>query len=69
LEESFQSLDDFYATFPTDYEFLFFCVTNPYTGHYELCQNDRLNFGEKKMYYIAVYPKEKKGLVKMENDK
>jgi len=33
LEESFQSLDDFYATFPPDYEFLFFCVEDPYTGH------------------------------------
>jgi FkbM family methyltransferase len=69
LEESFQSIDDFYATFPPDYELLFFCITDDYSGHYELCQYDRINFGEKKMYYIVVYPKEKKRHVKMQNEK
>jgi hypothetical protein len=72
LEDSFQSLDDFYATFPPNYEVLFFCVREPVTGHYELCQYDMLTFGKKqfgkKQYFdIVVYPTEKKRLISWEN--
>lgn len=69
LEESFQSIDDFYATFPPDYEFLFFCVKEPLTGHYELCQYDRFKFDKKEAYEIVVFPKEKRGIVDKENVK
>ena len=68
LEESFQSIDDFYATFPPDYEFLFFCVGDAYTGHYELCQRDGLNFKIKQPYYqIVAFPIQKKRFIKLEN--
>lgn len=69
LEDSYQSIDDFYATFPSDYEFLLFCVNDPYTGHYELCQYDGLDFTKRSMHYAVVYPKEKKRHIKMENEK
>jgi FkbM family methyltransferase len=69
LEESFQSIDDIYAVFPADYEFLFFCVKEPLTGHYELCQYNRLTFEKKESYEIVVFPKEKKGVVKIQNRK
>jgi FkbM family methyltransferase len=64
LDESFRSIDDFYATFPPDYEFLFFCMEDPYTGQYKLCvYDDKLNFREKGAYNIIVYPIEKKRLI------
>ena len=68
LEESFQSIDDFYATFPPDYEFLSFCAGDAYTGHYELCQYDGLNFEKKQGgYNLVVYPIEKKKYITLEN--
>ena len=69
LEDSFQSIDDFYATFPPDYKFLFFCVKEPLTGHYELCQYDRFSFKKKESYEIVVFPKEKESIIKHENMK
>ncbi len=65
LDDSFQSIDDFYATFPPDYEFLLFCVEEPYTGRYELCQYDKLDFNKRERYNIVVYPREKKGYIKV----
>jgi FkbM family methyltransferase len=67
LDDSFQSMDDFYKTFPPHYEFLYFCVAQRYTGHYELCQYDRLNFAKKEMHYIVVYPIEKKSFISLKN--
>jgi FkbM family methyltransferase len=66
LEDSFQSLNDFFATFPPDYEVLFFCVREPITGHYKLCQYDMLTFGTSD---IVVYPTGKKRLISWENKK
>ena len=64
LEESFQSIDDFYATFPNDYEVLFFCKEDPYTGKYNLCKySDGLNFKKRERYNIIVYPTEKKRFI------
>ena len=64
LEESFHSIDDFYATFPNDYEVLFFCKEDPYTGKYNLCKySDGLNFKKRERYNIIVYPTEKKRFI------
>ena len=69
LDVSFQNNDDFYDTFPPDYEFLLFCVEEPYAGRYELCQFDKLNFGKRGQYNIVVYPKEEKRHIRFENKK
>lgn len=64
LEESFQGIDDLYATFPHGYEFLLFCMEDPYTGHYQLCkQENRLNFRKQERHNIVLFPAEKKHVV------
>lgn len=66
-EESFHNLDDFYATFPINYDFLTFCVEDVYSGHYELCKYDRFDFGKKERFNIVVFPVEKKDLISLQN--